>query len=68
MSGRIEQEHYEQLRDIIQQSGKNESQVIREAIAHYLGVESMGAISAIEQRLVAVERKLSRLQELFLNQ
>ena len=68
VSGRIEQEHYEQLRDIIQQSGKNESQVIREAIAYYLGVESMGAISGIEQRLVAVERKLSRLQELFLNQ
>ena len=68
VSGRIDQVHYDQLRDVIQQSGKNESQVIREAIAHYLGVESMGAISGIEQRLVAVERKLSRLQELFLNQ
>ena len=68
VSGRIEQENYAQLRQIIQQSGKNESQIVREAIAHYLGVESMGAISAMEQRLVAVERKLSRLQELFLNQ
>ena len=67
VSGRIEQEHYDQLRRIIEQSGKNESQVVREAIAHYLGVESMGAIGGMEQRLVALEGRVNRMQRLFLD-
>ena len=67
VSGRISKEHHDQLAQIMDETGKCESEMVREAIAHYLGDTPPDSVAQMATRLTTVENRLAKLQELFLN-
>jgi len=58
-------EWQEQIQEIARAAGRKESEVVREALAQYLGktdpAKVKGAIADHEQRIAALERKWARL-------
>ncbi len=65
VGARVPQEWHQQIQQIAAAAGRKEAEVVREAIAQYLGQTDpaavKGAISDLQERLTAVERKLSGL-------
>ena len=62
VGARVPQEWQQQIQAIANASGRKEAEVIREAIAQYLGktdpVAVRGAIEDLQDRVANVERKL----------
>ena len=65
---RVEEKWIEQIRAIANLAGQKESEVVRSAIAQYLGqtdpTSIKGAITDLQNRLTTVERKLKGLGQL----
>lgn len=63
LGARCPVEWQEKIRDIAEASGKKEAEIIREAIAGYLGetdpASVKGAIADLQERLAKVEAKLA---------
>lgn len=61
-------EWQEQIQEIARAAGRKESEVIREALAQYLGKADpaavKGAIASLEDRVATLERKLAGLGRL----
>ena len=68
VSGRIPQAHRDQLTQIMGETGKNESEIVREAIAHYLGETPPDSVTQMALRLTIVENRLVKMQKLFLGE
>jgi RHH-type rel operon transcriptional repressor/antitoxin RelB len=67
VGSRIPQEWQDQINAIAEAAGRKPSDVVREAIARYLGYTDSGAvrgaISKLEDRVAQVEQKLARFGE-----
>ncbi|BAY50582.1 CopG domain protein DNA-binding domain protein (plasmid) [Scytonema sp. HK-05] len=65
---RVPQHWHEQIKQIAAASGRKESDVVREAVAQYLGEVSPGAVSgalaSLENRVAVLESKLAGLGRL----
>jgi RHH-type rel operon transcriptional repressor/antitoxin RelB len=65
---RVPQHWQDQIRQIASASGRKESDVVREAVAQYLGEVSPGAVSgalaSLESRVAVLESKLAGLGRL----
>jgi predicted DNA-binding protein len=60
-SARIPQEWSDQIQQIARESGKSASEVVREAIALYLGKVDGESISTMNRRLSKLERQVGKL-------
>jgi predicted DNA-binding protein len=54
----------EQIASICLESGKTESEVVKEAIAQYLGHTDVNAIASLSKRVAALERQYQKLVKL----
>lgn len=58
-------EWQQKIKDIADATGRKEAEIVREAIANYLGENDpgsvKGAIATLQNRVATLERKLSRL-------
>ncbi|HEY9635257.1 MAG TPA: hypothetical protein V6D14_17780 [Coleofasciculaceae cyanobacterium] len=65
---RVPTSWHEQIKQIAAASGRKESDVVREAVAQYLGEVSPGAVSgalaSLESRVAVLESKLAGLGRL----
>lgn len=68
VGARVPLDWQQQISAIAEVSGRKEAEVVREAIAQYLGqtdpLAVKGAIASMEDRLASVERKLAGLGRL----
>jgi RHH-type rel operon transcriptional repressor/antitoxin RelB len=68
VGARVPQEWQQQIRALALASGRKEAEVVREALAQYLGEISptsvKGALASLEDRVATVERKLKGLGRL----
>lgn len=68
IGARVPQEWQQQINAIALASGRKEAQVVREALAQYLGKTDpaavKGAISDLQDRVTDLERKLATLGRL----
>ena len=68
VGARVPQDWQQQFQEIAGLSGRKEAQVIREALAQYLGKTNpaavKGTIALLEDRLANLERKLASLGRL----
>ena len=68
VGARVPQDWQQQFQEIAGLSGRKEAQVIREALAKYLGKTNpaavKGTIALLEDRLANLERKLASLGRL----
>jgi RHH-type rel operon transcriptional repressor/antitoxin RelB len=65
VGARVPQDWQERIRAIAAVAGRKESEVVREAIAQYLGTTDPSsvktAIASLEDRVIILERRLGRL-------
>ena len=65
VGARVPQDWQQQIQEIASAAGRKESEVVREAIAQYLGQTDpsnvKGAIADLQDRVTNLERKLRRL-------
>ena len=64
VAGRIPAEQAIQLKRIETETGKSESEVVREAIAQYLGKTDPDAVATMARRLSKLERQYTKLAKL----
>lgn len=64
VGARVPHSWKEQIQDICRASGKNESEVVQEAIAQYLGETDANAVQSLAKRVAALERKYQKLVKL----
>jgi len=68
VGARVPQEWQQQISAIATASGRKEAEVVREALAQYLGQTDKssvkGAIASLEDRVTTLERKLAGLARL----
>lgn len=53
-----------QIEGITQETGKSESDIIREAIAQYLGQTDLNSVESLMKRVANLERQLKKLAQL----
>lgn len=65
VGARVPQDWQQQIQEIAQAAGRKEAEVVREALAQYLGRTNpssvKGAIADLQDRVASLERKLSGL-------
>lgn len=65
VGARVTQEWREQIRAIAHSAGRTEAEIVRDAIAQYLGTTNpssiKGAISDLQERVINLEQRLGRL-------
>lgn len=66
VGGRVPENHALQLKQIQTETGKSESELIREAVALLLGKTSPDSCASTNRRLSKVEQQLARLQRMLL--
>ena len=66
VGGRIPENHALQLKQIQAETGKTESELVREAVALLLGKTSPESCTSTNRRLHKVEQQLARLQRMVL--
>ena len=54
----------DQIEDICNETGKNESEVVQEAIAQYLGRTDLDSVESLMKRVATLERQLKKLSQL----
>ena len=68
VGARVPQDWQQQIQEIASAAGRKEAEVVREALAQYLGRTDpssvKGAISSLEERVSVLERKLAGLGQL----
>lgn len=68
VGARVPLDWQQKIQEIAQAAGRKEAEVVREAIAQYLGQTDpeaiKGVIASLEDRLASVERKLASLGRL----
>ncbi len=68
VGARVPQDWLQQIQEIATASGRKEAEVVREAIAQYLGQTDpssvKGAIVDLQERMTSVEQKLTALGSL----
>ena len=64
VAGRIPAEQAIQLKKIEAETGKSESEVVREAIAQYLGKTAPDSVASMSRRLSRLERQYTKLVQL----
>ncbi|MUL39443.1 hypothetical protein [Gloeocapsopsis dulcis] len=68
VGARVPQEWQQQIQEIAAAAGRKEAEVVREAIAQYLGQTDpssvKGAIASLEDRVASLERKFAGLGRL----
>jgi len=68
VGARVPQEWQQQISAIASASGRREAEIVREALAQYLGETDPGvvrcAIASLEDRVASLERKLASLDRL----
>ncbi len=68
VGARVPQEWQQQISAIATASGRREAEIVREALAEYLGKTDpsavKGAIASLEDRVTSLERKLAGLGRL----
>ena len=68
VGARVPQDWQQQIHEIAAATGRKEADVVREALAQYLGKTDpssvKGAIASLEDRVASVERKLAGLGRL----
>ncbi len=68
VGARVPQDWQQQIQEIASAAGRKESEVVREALAQYLGRTDpsnvKGAIASLEDRVTNLERKLAGLGRL----
>jgi predicted DNA-binding protein len=53
-----------QIDGITQETGKNESEIVREALAQYLDRTDLDSVESLMKRVAALERQMKRLAQL----
>jgi predicted DNA-binding protein len=61
---RIPQEWEAQLKAIAQETGQSYSDVVRAAIAQYLGRTDLESVESMSKRMAALERQVKKLAQL----
>lgn len=58
--------HYwkNQIDGITQETGKNESEIVREALAQYLDRTDLNSVESLMKRVAALERQMKKLAQL----
>jgi RHH-type rel operon transcriptional repressor/antitoxin RelB len=64
VGARVDYSWKDQIEKICRESGKTESEVVREAIAAYLGKTNVESVMSMNQRIKALERKYQKLAEI----
>lgn len=64
VAGRIPADWMSQIEQIQEETGQCQSEVVREAIAMYLGKTDPAAIASMSRRLNKLERQYSKLTQL----
>ena len=64
VGGRVPHEVKDKLAAFCQQTGQTESQVIRDALSTYLGVNTPDAVQSLNKRVAALERQYKKLTQL----
>ncbi|MEM9213028.1 MAG: hypothetical protein AAGD25_01500 [Cyanobacteria bacterium P01_F01_bin.150] len=66
VGGRVPEAHAIQLKSIQEETGKSESELVREAIAQFLGQTTPDSCASTSKRVSSLEKQLSKLQKLVL--
>lgn len=53
-----------QIDGITQETGKNESEIVREALAQYLDRTDLNSVESLMKRVAALERQMKKLAQL----
>ena len=64
VGARIPHTWMDQIEGICQETGKRPSDILKEALAAYLGKTDTDSVSSLQKRVSAVERKLQKLTTL----
>lgn len=64
VGGRIPHHLNDQLQAFCQQTGKTQSDVIRDALSAYLGVNSPESIESLQKRVASLEQQYKKLAQL----
>ena len=68
VGARVPSDWHRQIQEIATAAGRKEAEVVREAIAQYLGktdpVAVKGRLDALEDRVTELERKQAKLRQL----
>lgn len=64
VGGRIPRPLNDKLQAFCTESGKTTSEVVRDALSAYLGVNSPESVESINKRLAALERQYRKLAQL----
>lgn len=64
VSGRIPHHLLNQLEDFCQETGKTSSEVLRDALCAYLGVNTPESIESLQRRVATLERQYKKLAQL----
>lgn len=64
VGGRVPHEIKDKLIAFCQGTGQTESQVIRDALSAYLGVNTPDAVQSLNKRVAALERQYKKLAQL----
>ncbi len=67
VAGRIPEAHAIKLDQIGEETGKCQSDLVREAIAQYLGEVEPDSVIKMSKRIGSLERQISKLQKLVLS-
>lgn len=68
IGGRIPEVDAIQLKQIQDETGKSQSEVVREAVALYLGHNPPESVTQLNKRVSSLEKQLTKLQRLVLTE
>lgn len=64
VGGRVPHVVFDKLQALCQETGQSHSDVLREALAAYLGVHTPESAQSLDKRIAALERKVNKLVQL----
>lgn len=64
VGGRIPHVLKDKLAAFCQETGQSESQIIRDALSAYLGVNTPDTVQSLDKRVAALERQYKKLTQL----
>lgn len=67
VGGRVPESYSIQLKSIGEETGKTESELVREALAQYLGETTPESCANTSKRVSGLERQIKQLQKLVLS-
>ena len=64
VGGRVPHVLKDKLATFCQETGQTESQVIRDALSTYLGVNTPDTVQSLDKRIATLERKMTKLTQM----